>query len=204
MANLHYYPFISHTFPEAQWYWVHEGRSEGREAVLGLLPVTEDTRPVLERWVEAHRYFRKLTWEFASVSEDKTYAEAQSVYANVPPIVREDRFLESSYWENRAEFDYSFNYQLHYDDQVMALRQAIGQGYPAAHLYYKLGSLLMRKKDFDGAQKAFENALRQEPSNPQFLSALNFLKGGGKKLLKPISLSKAPAYNGAVRFKEKT
>ena len=176
VANLHYYPFLSQAFPEALWYWIHEGRNKGQEAVLGLLPVTDTTRPILGRWVEAHRYFRRLTWEFNSVSEDKTYAEAQRVFTDIPRVIGEDRFLESCYWETRAEFDYTFNYQAHYEDMVAALRQAITGGYPAAHLYYKLGSLLMRKRAFGPAHGAFEAALRQEPDNQQVLDALNFLK----------------------------
>jgi len=181
VSNLHYYPFLSRLYPDSQWYWVHEGRTKGPEMVLGLIPITDKNRPLLSRWVEAHRYFRRLTWESINVSEDRSYAEAVKVFNEMPPPLAQDRFLEACYWENRAEFYYDFNYQLHYDDQVHALRQAIDKGYPAAHLYYKLGSLWMRKGKFQEAHGAFEAGLRQEPRNSQILQTLDVLQGMEKK-----------------------
>ena len=100
-------------------------------------------------------------------------------------LVQGDPFLESCFWERRGEFYYHYGYQEHYADQVEALRQAIQRGYPAAHLYFKLGSLLLRKGDRMGALEAFRAALKANPRDEAAQAGLHLA-------LSPASRSSTP------------
>jgi tetratricopeptide (TPR) repeat protein len=175
MANSHYYSFLSKRFPEARWYWVHEGRTRGTEEVLGIIPITQENFKTLFSWVKAHHYFRQLSLAFDNISEEKTYLAADQILNQRPSFCQGDRFLESCFWERRAQFYYDYRFELHYNDQVSALRQAIDKGYPAAHLYYDLGCLLLRKGNFERARSNFQTALRIEPGYTDVLNAMEYL-----------------------------
>jgi hypothetical protein len=185
LTNVHYLPFLSPRFPGAAWYRLGGNLPGDQGMLLGMIPLTEKTLEPLGRWTQAHHYFRSLGWAINSISEDRTYAAAEGLFVQKPALVGEDPFLESCYWERRAEFYYSYNFHLHYQDQLRALRQALQSGYPAAHLYYKLGSLLMRKREFGAARKALQSALKLEPSNPDVLNAISVLGELEKKAPTP-------------------
>ncbi len=181
VTNVHFQRFLSARFPEARWYWLGRGLPQDNETLLGILPVNEDSRETFKRWIQAHHYFRKLTEDLDNINGHPTYVVALNDFIQKPIWISEDRFLESCYWEKIGEFYYQFGFQSHYGDLTNALGQAIEKGYPAAHLYYKLGSLLLRKKNFSGAKKNYEAALRLEPHYPAVLSALEVLKNMEKR-----------------------
>ncbi len=174
VVNEHYYSFLSKRFPEARWYGIHEGRERGSETVLGIIPISPTNRQTLSAWAEAHHYFRRLSLVLDGISENKTYQIADRVLKEPPAIVAADRFLESCYWERRAQFYYDYHFETHYEDQVDALRQALVLGYPAAHLYYDLGCLLARKGHLEEALSDFKTALRIEPDYLNVINAMNY------------------------------
>jgi tetratricopeptide (TPR) repeat protein len=175
VSNSHYYSFLSKRFPEARWYWVHEGHPQGAEEVLGIIPITKENFQTLFSWVQAHHYFRQLSLAIDNISEEKTYKTAYELLSQPPASVAKDRFLESCYWERRAQFYYDYHFEVHYNDQVFALRQAIANGYPSAHLYYELGCLLARKGNLEQARSNFKSALRIEPQYLPVIEALEYL-----------------------------
>ena len=186
VANPHYYPFLARWFPRAVWY-ILDGAPGEEPRMVGTIPLNPKTAAALGRWTEAHHYFRDLSLAVNSISEDRTYQEAEREFTAKPPVVAEDPFLEACYWERRAEYFYNYDYKDHYDDQVRALQKALQSGCPAAHLYYKLGSLWARRGQFDRARKAFQAALREEPRYQDALDGLEIVKGmetkaGGKSI----------------------
>jgi len=176
VSNLHYYSFLSKRFPEARWYWVHEGRTQGSEAVLGIIPINEKNSLTLSSWVQAHHYFRQLSLAVDNISEKNTYQTADEIFNAPPSCVTKDQFLQSCYWERRAQFYYDYHFEIHYNDQVFALRQAITKGYPSAHLYYELGCLLARKDNFEQTRSNFKSALRIEPQYLSVIEAIKYLQ----------------------------
>ncbi|HTA76192.1 MAG TPA: hypothetical protein VK791_03425, partial [bacterium] len=173
-ANEHYYSFLSKRFPEGRWYGVHDKRDRGSETVLGIIPISPRNQKTLFGWVEALHYFRRVSLALDSISENKTYEKADRVLSEPPACVTADRFLESCYWERRAQFYYDYRFETHYDDQVDALRQAVVRGYPAAHLYYDLGCLLARRRHSKEALSDFKTALRIEPGYLSVINAMNY------------------------------
>jgi len=175
-ANRHYYPYLKSLFPDAQWNFSDLTATDD-EGMLGFIPFDDKNQGVLRRWVTAQMYFHRLNSEITGINQPRTYEIACNTLAEGQTLVQGDRFLESCYWEKAADFYYNHDFQNHYADLVNALRQAIGQGYPAAHLYYRLGSLYLRKKQFAESRKAFEFALKAEPHYTDVLEAENLLNG---------------------------
>lgn len=174
LTDRHYQPFLAPRFSDAHWIWL-DPDAAGGSFLLGIIPLNGRNRATLEAWHRAHAYFRKLSFEINDISESHTYNLAQETFFNRPSEIKNDRFLESCYWEKLSEFDYNYHFQEHYEDQVEALRAALQKGYPASHLYFKLGSLLMRKKRFTESRQALESAWRLDPQNPEILNARNVL-----------------------------
>ena len=84
-----------------------------------------------------------------------------------------------------AEFYYERGYETHYDVQLDALKHAVTDGYPAPHLYYDLGCLLFRRKNFADSRKAFEKARMGDPNNPDVKYALKVLEEMEKNVSVP-------------------
>jgi len=78
------------------------------------------------------------------------------------PFVAGDRFLESCFWEWAAQYYYD---PLH-NGNIYCMFQAIQKGYPAAHLYSKLGEYFLDQNMRVEAQEAFRDA---EAQKEQFL-----------------------------------
>jgi hypothetical protein len=167
--------FLREDFPGAQWWNPPVSAGGDGELTVGLIPIVAKEGPRLEKWVEADRWLQKGHWEFLDVANAKTYQEAVQYWLHPPPFMAEDRFLQACYWERLAEFYYYRGFETHYDFQVDALKRAVTEGYPAAHLYYDLGCLLLRKGNDLESRRALENALRLEPNNPDIQNALRLL-----------------------------
>jgi tetratricopeptide (TPR) repeat protein len=161
-TNAHYYPFLSARLTGGRWYDLGSGEP-GDEKMLGLFPLDGPNRREVQKWVAVHPYFHRLARDIAQINLPRTYTAAKAELDQGPALVEGDRFLESCYWETAAQFYYGFDYRHHFDDLAGALRHAAENGYGAAHLYYKLGSLYLQKRNFEEAKKGFEKALRVEP-----------------------------------------
>lgn len=175
VINAQYASFLKPRFPGSRWHPLGCNHPGEPEMALGILPVEERTGPTLALWKEAHHYFRSLSAAINSIREDRSYHSAEDLFHRKPAFLAEDPFLEACYWERRAEFFYQYDYRHHLEDQLSALRQAIQAGYPAAHLNYKLGCLLMRHREFQASRQALRAALRTEPGNQDVLDALTLL-----------------------------
>ncbi len=87
-----------------------------------------------------------------------------------------DPFLESLFGEWRAQYHYGAG---GYEANEALLRETIQKGYPAAHLYFKLGNFLWLEGKKQAAKEAYAQAARQEPHLTQAAQALALL-GSGK------------------------
>lgn len=168
-------PFLQGDFPETQW-WKPPVVGTGDESLeIGFIPIVAREGPRFEKWVEANQWFQKGDLEFTNVSNSQSYQEAIQYWLRPPPFMAGDRFLQTCYWERLSEFYYHRGFEIHYDLQVDALKRAVTDGYPATHLYFDLGCLLMRKGNYIESRRALETALRSEPNNSDIKNALRLL-----------------------------
>jgi hypothetical protein len=175
-----YFPFVSSRLAGSQWFWLDE-KNDAKNLVLGVAPMTTANQMILKDWVSAHHFFRKLNAAILNVANPQSYQNAAELLGQEPAFFQKDRFLEACYWERRGEFYYDYSYQAHLEDHLDALHQAIQKGYPAAHLYFKLGSLLLRKGDRLGASSAFKAALKADPQYEAAQVGLNLAQAPSLK-----------------------
>ncbi len=168
-------PFLRGDLPGAQWWRLPASSGGDEELTVGLIPVVQRERSRMEKWVEADRWLQEGDWKFLDVANAKSYQEAIQYWLHPPSFMAEDRFLQACYWERLSEFYYYRGFETHYDLQVDALKRALTEGYPATHLYYDLGCLLMRKKNYPESRRVLETALRSDPYNPDLENALRLL-----------------------------
>jgi hypothetical protein len=175
-VNTHYVPFLTRRFPKAKWYWVGQDQnSEDGGKALVIIPFTAQNQGTLCQWVGVHSIFRAA--DFVRFWQNQQDIPAiLAILGKAYPLLKGDPFLESVYWEKTAAYEYENNENLDYDAHLHALRMAVQKGYPSAHLYFKLGLLLMAKNHFPEARQAFEKAshcaFNQTPST-QLLKMVN-------------------------------
>jgi hypothetical protein len=162
IINVNYQPFLSARFPHSQWRWISEGGSETDGGLtVGLIPLNDQTRPVFRTWLRAHDVFHRLNVEWIdnlNLKEPDQQAEANLV--NYEAQMAADPFLESCFDEWKSQYHYGYSFE----KNIEALQRAVRKGYPAAHLYFKLGYFLLEERRFPEARAAFEQALSQKPN----------------------------------------
>lgn len=156
IANIHYRPFLKARFPEAHWEWC-EAEPSRREGglVLGIVPINEKDQDIFRHWLVVHDFFHQQNLNAEkSFNGKKYYLEASRHLVNGRSLVAGDRFLESCYGEWAAQYFYDPSYE----KNAMIMRSTIEKGYPAAHLYEKLGDFLSTGRQDQEAAKAYETA----------------------------------------------
>ena len=163
LINIHFLPFVSSVFPTAQWFRLPlpEGDEPRDNLVMGMVSLStaqpKELR-TLGAWVQADAWFQKVQLETNDIYGKATYEKALRDMLKPDPVILQDRFLASCYWTGLDYFYYSTGYKEHYYQQVLTLKNAVQMGYPAANIYYNLGSLLMRGHHYQEAREAFLNA----------------------------------------------
>ena len=165
-------PFFQKDFPAVYWLKPPIINRGDDLLAIGIIPINPEEGPRFEKWITMNLWLQKGDWEYLNVSNTQSYQEALNYWLNPPDFIKGDQFLETCYWERLAEFYYERGYETHYEVQLAALKHAVTDGYPAPHLYYDLGCLLLRRKNFAESRKAFEKALRGDPHNPDVEYAL--------------------------------
>jgi hypothetical protein len=156
IVNVHYRPFLEKRFPGSQWQRVTPLLVEDGGTVVGIIPVTRQNQDELMRWTKVHRYFHDLNFQAECIlNSKKEYAKALEELPLGHPKVQGDAFLESCFGEWVAQYHYGADYEIN----RAAIRKAISEGYPAAHLYFKLGNLYFLDGRMKEARKAYEAAL---------------------------------------------
>ena len=164
ITNVFYLPYLRNQFPEAKWR-VSSGEvlpEEGR-LMAGIIPLGPTNRDLFKRWNKAHDYFHQMNLEAEkSFNGKENFLKALEGVKKGEPFVAGDRFLESCFWEWAAQYYYD---PLH-NGNIYCMFQAIQKGYPAAHLYSKLGEYFLDQNMRVEAQEAFRDA---EAQKEQFL-----------------------------------
>lgn len=173
-VNACYEPFLQTAFPEGKWYWVDEdaGAADGGQ-LLAVIPVDDSNRDLFSRWIKAYPAFRELDWGWLELADFQKGEPLLAGFFRGKPLLGGDPFLLSLYWEKTSDLLYR---DKAYPRDVEALGQALREGFPAAHLYYKRGSIELRKNFFSQAEEDLNQALKA-PGN-RTLAAQALLMAG--------------------------
>lgn len=177
VTNIHYAPFLSRRFPGFQWHPVSPFPVEDGGSVVGLIPVNAENREVFSDWARVHLYFHRLGIEAENLMNDPVrYRETVQELPEGYALLQGDPFLESCYGEWMAQYHESSRL----DWNIRALQRAIQKGYPAANLYYKLGSFYYWNREPERAKRAYLMAAGCRPNYTNAKEVLARLWGGGK------------------------
>ncbi len=152
IANREYEPFLSKRFPGAQWRIVGTDPS-GEDLTVGIIPITAPNQSLWEKWIKADFFFHFLQRQSDGMFNNKTrYFETLQRLPEGYSLVQGDPFLESIYGEWVAQYYFSPSSS----ENAAAIKRALGNGYPAPHLFYKLSNFLFQSQDLQGAKKAYQ------------------------------------------------
>ena len=87
--------------------------------------------------------------------------------------VEGDPFLEASFGEWLAQYHYGNDRR----ENILAIQKAISKGYPAAHLYYKLGGLFYSNGQWKEARVSYLMASKARPNYTNADEVLRYLDG---------------------------
>ncbi len=171
LANDNYRPFLMRRFPCGRWFQLSGDldRPDGGLG-LGLFPLASIPGPTLEAWSKANNAFQEVAYAFLNRPTGTDYSKPLEALDQFHVLMQGDPFLESCYWE-KTYYLYFQNGAFgdrqkwaDFESAFQALRQALGHGYPAAHLLNEYGSCLMLMRLYPEAEKAFEEAIQANPS----------------------------------------
>ncbi len=191
VTNSNYRPFLSGRFPKGQWVDLsgESNRPDGG-LCLGVFPLDSRDSSLLNSWKEADSAFQDVAYAFLNRPTGTSYDGVIRSLLSKHPQVEGDRFLESCFWE---KLYYLFLQNGAFGDKreredftssLHALQEALGRGYPAAHLLNEYGTCLMLMGDRAGALQAFQKAVQ---INPGFGPALE-----NQKILSRFKAGKKP------------
>ncbi len=171
LANDNYRPFLLGRFPGGRWFQLSGDldRPDGGLG-LGIFPLASIPGPDLEAWFKANNAFGEVAYAFLNRPTGTDYSKPLQALTQSYNLMRGDPFLESCYWE-KTYYLYFQNGAfgdrqkwVDFESAFQALRQALGRGYPAAHLLNEYGSCLTLMRLYPEAEKAFEEAVQANPS----------------------------------------
>ncbi len=156
LINANYRPYMEKKFPGGQWILLDQdmGVPDGG-LMLGVIPITRQNIGVLQNWVRVYPFFRDMDFEWLNLADFMKGTRLLEEFSKVKPLITGDRFLESCYWEKTGEILYR---DRAYPLDLQAFQKALQEGFPTAHLYYKIGSIQLRKNQFDQARESFHKA----------------------------------------------
>jgi len=167
-GNLH--PFLQKRFPKGQWHLLDlEGGAPGGPTMLGIIPLEPDNWETFRHWVRVYPFFRDLDWCLLNMSDGMKRKPLVAGFREVKPLLAGDPFLQECYWEKVEEL---FHRDREYKEDVESFQKAIQEGYPSAHLYYNLGSIQLRKNEFEKARQSLARALRAPLNLTQAAAAI--------------------------------
>jgi tetratricopeptide (TPR) repeat protein len=132
--------------------------------VVGIISIDPKNIQTFSRWNRVHQYFYRLNLQAENMYNDpKLYQSALEHFSDGYPLVKGDPFLESCFGEWVTQFHWGPDHQ----SNIILMKHAIDEGYPCAHLYYKLGEFLFLDHRLPEAKKAFERAVSCRPNQTQ-------------------------------------
>ncbi len=155
LAHWEYEAFLLKRFPGSKWTPVGKDLNRAEGITLGIVPLTDQNRPLFQKWLKAASFFHSLQRRADGMFNNKT--RYRRILEDLPSgygLVQGDPFLESVYGEWVAQYYFG----LAQGGNMAALERAIRLGYPAAHLYRELGNFYFLANQPEKAKQAYQTA----------------------------------------------
>ena len=161
LINVHYQPFFQKRFGVGKFYWLSKGlHSSDGGRMLWVIPLTDSNSDAIRRWYQADLALDDFLYAsyqgveyFWGSSSDRT----RQILENAYPFFQGDPFLESCFREKMADQEFK---NRHFEKAIESLQRAVDKGYPATHLFYRLGVLNLIQGKSLQARQAFQKATR--------------------------------------------
>lgn len=175
VVNVHYAPSLMRRFPKAEWSRLEEGRADDGGLMLFIAPVGSGglTRAELERFTRVHSALLEADVAQHRLPDGGPYRSVLPLLEKARAEAQADPFLRAIWWEKVEHVHYA---DVDYEADVAALEAALASGPPLAHLYYKLGSIRLRKLDFERARIDLKTALSIPGQETRAAEALKMLE----------------------------
>ncbi len=160
LINVNYQPFLAKRLGPGTAYWLAKdlNRADGG-LMLWVIDITDANRSVFLKWMTADRSLDEYIEVYIDGFEaghGTNRAKILAVIDKIHPLFQGDPFLESCYWEKRADLIFKVQGA---SDSEKNLIQAVLKGYPSANLFYRLGTMRMITGDKVGASNYFRKAV---------------------------------------------
>lgn len=164
LANVNFQPFLAKRFPDGKYAWLsRDSGSPDGGWMLWVMPVNPSRLEELKAWQKADQALGPCIDKAIGYFPGQNFTVSLEALQKAEPVFRRDPFLEACYWEKTADLhlkDEMFSGASFHTGSIAALVQALQNGYPAAHLYEKLGVLYLMDRNPASARKTFQKALR--------------------------------------------
>jgi hypothetical protein len=142
---------------------------EEASLALVVVPINLENRETFERWADAQEFFNRLNLEAEnSYNNNDYFVKGLEDFKEGYSRVKDDPYLRTCYWEWGSQYQLGSSHE----PNVFCLQNAIRKGYPAPHLYFKLGNLMTLEGKWTKAREAYQTALKMAPGDRTILEAL--------------------------------
>ncbi|HEY5039159.1 MAG TPA: glycosyltransferase family 39 protein [bacterium] len=158
LTDIDFAPYLIKNFPGMTYELLSsQGPYPGVRPFLALFLIPTDSMPAetLKEWLEADQVYRKVNINIKNMHPLESWGDFLKQFSFLENQFKGDRFLRSIYWEKTAFFNLVMN---NYPDAERAYENAIHLGYPAPHLYYRLGLTLKAIGKASEGQKFIQKA----------------------------------------------
>ncbi len=178
MINVNYQPFLAKRFGKGTIYWLSKDLNAADGGwMLWIIDINETNRPVFRQWQKASQSLNDYLTDYfqgTSPAGNRVIPKVLDTLNQIGPQFAGDPFLESCYAEKKADLLYKTQGAAASSQYLI---QALPQGYPAAHLFYRLGTLQLLQHQEAEARRTFQKALHA-PIN--FTQSAQFLNSTAK------------------------
>jgi hypothetical protein len=178
VVNVNYQPFLAQRLGAGKTYWLSKDLNiPDGGSMLWIVEINESNRAIFNHWRKAQlalngyltEYFEHLNFK-----ENNSYSKILNALDQTYPFFQKDPFLETCYWEKRADLFSRINL---FTEAAENLTNAVKKGYPAAHLFYHLGTLQILTQKKAEAEKYLRQAALAPINFTQSSSLLKQLRG---------------------------
>ena len=171
-TDSYYAPFLRERFPLAKLLiLIQKDDPTQPKRLLAFIPIDDQSRPVLEKWVKAEKIFDETTSEWLQRTGSDSEERVRDILIRSYPEISGDPFLESIYW---SKMDLSYWINQNIPKRLECQEQNLKKGYPTAVLYCDLGVALLNLKRLDESRAAFMKAVQAPMDDTK---ASTYLKG---------------------------